>query len=119
MHATPGDYGTPPLHWAAWRGRLKAVRTLVEHGADIHRTNCWGGAALGTAIHGSENCFDPEGEAMRLPEEAFRGDYEKIVEYLIERGAKLPEKIWGGSEAVREALRRHGALDAGKEESEG
>ena len=113
-----GEYGTPPLHWAAWRGRLAAVRTLVEHGADIHWTNCWGGAALGTAIHGSENCFDPDGgPAMRLPEEAFPGQYVEIVEYLIARGAKLPESIWGGSEAVREALRRHGVPDGGRRSS--
>jgi ankyrin repeat protein len=113
-----GDYGTPPLHWAAWRGRLAAVRTLVEHGADIHWTNCWGGAALGTTIHGSANCFDPDGgPAMRLPEEALAGPYPEIVEYLITHGAKLPESIWGGSDAVREALRRHGVPD--QEESEG
>jgi ankyrin repeat protein len=115
-----GEYGTPPLHWAAWRGRLAATRALVEHGADIHWTNCWGGAALGTAIHGSENCFDPDGgPAMRLPEEAFPGEYEEIVEYLISRGAKVPGAIWGGSEAVREALRRHGVPDAGEEEPAG
>jgi hypothetical protein len=108
-----GMHGTPPLHWAAWRGRFAAVRTLVEHGADIHWTGCWGAAALGTAIHGSENCFDPDGgPAMRLPEEAFPGQYPEIVEYLLARGAKPPASIWGGSEPVREALRRHGVPDA-------
>jgi hypothetical protein len=115
-----GEYGTPPLHWAAWRGRLNAVRTLVEHGADIHWTNCWGGTALGTAIHGSANCFDPDGgPGMRLPEEAFPGEYKEIVEYLIAHGAKLPESIWGGSEAVREALRTHGVPDSEKGEPAG
>jgi len=113
-----GHYGTPPLHWAAWRGRLAAVRTLVEHGADIRWTNPYGGAALGTAIHGSENCFDPDGgPAMRLPEEALAGPYPEIVEYLIGQGAKLPQSIWGGSEAVREVLRKHGVPD--EQESEG
>jgi ankyrin repeat protein len=108
-----GEYGTPPLHWAAWRGRLAAVRTLVEHGADIHQPNCYGGAALGTAIHGSWNCFDPDGgPAMRLPEEAFAGPYAEIVEYLIGKGAKLPGSIRGGSESVREVLRRHGVPEA-------
>jgi ankyrin repeat protein len=112
-----GEFGTPPLHWAAWRGRLAAVRALVEHGADIHRANCWGGAALGTAIHGSENCFDPDGgPAMRLPEEALPGEYPEIVEYLLVHGAKAPASIWGGSAAVREALRRHGVPDAGEGE---
>jgi ankyrin repeat protein len=108
-----GREGTPPLHWAAWRGRLAAVRALVGHGADIHRVNCYGGTALGTAIHGSENCFDADGgPAMRLPEEALAGPYPEIVEYLIAQGAKLPASIWGGSEPVREVLRRHGVPDA-------
>jgi hypothetical protein len=108
---------TPPLHWAAWRGRFNAVRRLVERGADFHWVNSYGGAALGTAIHGSTNCFDPDGgPGMRLPDEALAGDYPKIVEYLIARGAKLPERIRGGSDAVQEILRRHGVPDAEKEE---
>jgi len=107
-----GQYGTPPLHWAAWRGRFEAVRTLVGRGADIHKTNLYGGAALGTAIHGSANCFDFDGgPAMRLPEEAVQADYPQIVEYLIVAGAKLPDKIHGGSEPVKEILRRHGVPD--------
>jgi len=107
-----GQYGTPPLHWAAWRGQFEAVRLLVERGADIHLANLYGGAALGTAIHGSANCFDVEGgPAMRLPEEALQGDYPRIVEYLIAAGAKLPDKITGGSEPVKETLRRHGVLE--------
>ncbi|MGB8355970.1 MAG: ankyrin repeat domain-containing protein, partial [Chthoniobacteraceae bacterium] len=106
------EYGTPPLHWAAWRGQYEALRLLVERGADIHLTNLYGGAALGTAIHGSANCFDVEGgPAMRLPEEALQGAYPQIVEYLISRGAKLPDKIWGGSDPVKEILRRHGVPD--------
>jgi hypothetical protein len=40
------------------------------------------------------------------------GDYAGTVEALIKAGARLPEKI-GGTEAVREVLRRHGM----KEES--
>jgi ankyrin repeat protein len=108
-----GQYGSPPLHWAAWRGRFAAVRTLVEHGADIHWVNCYGGAALGTAIHGSANCFDPDGgPAMRLPEEAFPGQYVEIVDYLLAKGAKPPDSIHGGSEPVREALRKQGIPDA-------
>jgi len=107
-----GQYGTPPLHWAAWRGQFEALRLLVGRGADIHLTNLYGGAALGTAIHGSANCFDVEGgPAMRLPEEALQGAYPQIVEYLISAGAKLPDKIHGGSDPVKEILRRHGVPD--------
>lgn len=108
-----GPDRTSALHWAAWRGRLRAVRRLVERGADIHWRNGYGGDAIGTAIHGSANCFDTEGgPGMRLPEEAVHGDYTGIVEFLIAGGAKLPERIWGGSEAVQELLRRHGVPDA-------
>lgn len=107
-----GPDRTTPLHWAAWRGRFEAVRRLVERGADIHRINTYGGDALATAIHGSSNCFDPDGgPGMRLPEEAFAGDYPQIVEYLIARGAHLPKRIMEGSEAVREVLRRRGVPD--------
>jgi len=107
-----GDYGSPPLHWAAWRGRFAAVRLLVERGADIHWVNSYGGAALGTAIHGSANCFDYDGgPAMRLPEEAVAGEYVEIVEFLIAHGAKLPKRIWYGRESVNEVLRRHGVPD--------
>ena len=103
---------TSPLHWAAWRGRFNAVRRLVERGADIHWTNSYGGDALGTATHGSVNCFDTEGgPGMRLHEEAIAGDHPAIVEFLIARGAKLTDRIYGGSEAVQDILRRHGVPD--------
>ena len=103
-----GKYGTPPLHWAAWRGQFEAVRLLVGRGADINLTNLYGG----TAIHGSANCFDINGgPMMKLPDEAIKGGYPQIVEYLISAGAKLPDKIMGGSEAVKDVLRRHGVPD--------
>jgi Ankyrin repeats (3 copies) len=103
----------PPLHSAAWHGRLNAVRKLVERGADIHSVNRYGGDALGTTVHGSANCFDADGgPGMRLPEEAFGGEYPEIVEYLVAQGAKLPNQITGGSDAVQEILRRHGVSDA-------
>ena len=58
------------------------------------------------------HCFDTEGgPGMRLPEEAVRGEYPQIVEYLIERGAKLPDRISGGSDEVQEILRRYGVPD--------
>jgi ankyrin repeat protein len=112
IDAPAGPDHTPPLHWAAWRGRFNAVRRLVDRGADIHWQNSYGGAALGTAIHGSANCFDTEGgPGMRLPDEAVHGDYPAIVEFLIARGAQLPDRIRGGSDAVQEILRKHGVPD--------
>ncbi|MDB5321531.1 MAG: ankyrin repeat-containing protein [Phycisphaerales bacterium] len=107
-NATGGADGTPPLHWACWRGHADAARVLVEHGASLTQTNRYGGAALGTAIHGSFNCQDVEGgPTMKLPEEITHGQYPQLVEFLINAGAKLPDKISGGTDAVREVLRHH------------
>ena len=50
---------------------------------------------LGWAIYGSEH-----GWYCRT------GDYAGTVELLIKAGAKLPEKKIGGTEAVKEVLRR-------------
>ena len=109
----PGPFGSPPLHWAAWRGRFAAAQALVARGADIHVVNPYGGDALGTAIHGSTNCFDLDGgPAMRLPEEAVAGEYAEIVELLITAGAKLPGEISDGSEPVQDVLWRHGIVYA-------
>lgn len=49
---------------------------------------------------------------MRLAEESHPAEYVQIVEYLIGKGAKLPTKIWGGSQAVQEMLRKHGVPEA-------
>lgn len=107
-----GSDGTPPLHWACWRGQADAARVLVECGASLTQANRYGGTALGTTIHGSCNCQDVEGgPTMKLPEEITHGDYPGIVEFLIAAGAKLPDKISGGSDGVREVLRRHGVAE--------
>lgn len=101
-----------PVHEAAWRGHFEAVKILVENGANILQKNSYGGHALGTAIHGSENCFNlMGGPGMKLPEEAHAGQYPEIVAYLLAHGAPKPEHIWGGSAPVREILRAHGVPD--------
>jgi ankyrin repeat protein len=100
--------GTPPLHWAVWRGALEASKALVEGGADIHFINQYDGDALDTALHGSLHCHDPFGGiAMKLPEEIPTGDYPAIVELLIDCGAR-PRKRLFGSDATQEIQRRHG-----------
>lgn len=107
-NALGGLDGTPPLHWAAWRGSADAARILVERRADIHQVNRYGGDALDTTIHGSLNCHDVfGGPGMKLPEEIDHGDYPAIVELLIAAGARLPRQV-RGSEAVQDALRRAG-----------
>lgn len=106
------DDGFPPLHSACYAGQLEPARLLLDHGADLTSTNDYGGDALGVAIYGSLDCCHAEGgPAMLLEEEITHGDYPALVELLIERGAALPERIDGGSDAVQDVLRRHGVPD--------
>src|SRR5262245_20478186 len=51
----------PALHSACWRGHARAVRMLLERGANVHALNRYGSDALGTTVHGSVNCHDPLG----------------------------------------------------------
>jgi ankyrin repeat protein len=102
----------PPLHSACWAGQLDAARLLVERGASLTLPNGYGGDPLSTALHGSENCFDPVGgPMMKLREEIEPRHYVEIVELLLDAGANPPEHAWG-SDAVQEALRRRGITDA-------
>ncbi len=48
-----GCHGGDALHWAAWCGRDKLVRKLIDSGADIHnRNNDFEGTPLQWAVHG-------------------------------------------------------------------
>jgi ankyrin repeat protein len=116
-NAGGGLDGTPPLHWAVWRGALAATQALVEGGADLHFENQYGGDALDTCLHGSLHCHDPfGGSAMKLPEEIDPGHYPAIVELLYAAGAR-PRKRLFGSDATQEAQRRHGTPEVQADES--
>jgi len=113
VDATLAEQDGSALHWAAWRGNYDAALLLLEHGADLDRVNGYGGDALGTAIHGSVCCRDPEGGmTMAPPEEATPGRYAEVVKLLIDRGAKLPSHLIG-NDAVQDMLRRYGVAEAG------
>ena len=103
---------TAPLDWACWRGQYEAAKALIEAGADIHALNRYDADALDMVTHGSLHCHDRfGGVSMKLPEEIPDGDYPRLVELLIEAGAK-PRKRLYGSEATQEVQRRHGVPDA-------
>lgn len=106
----PADTAFNALHHACWRGRAEAVDLLLRHGADPNHVSGYGSNTLGSAIHGSFNCFDPEGGPMMagLSEELSAGDYAAIAERLLAAGATPPKDIWGGADAVQDVLRRHG-----------
>jgi ankyrin repeat protein len=91
-----GDTGGTPLHQAAWYGQLAIVRLLLAHHASLEeKDTTYGGTPLGWACHGSENCRNPH------------GDYPAIAEALIQAGAKF--EMAGGSEEVKEVIRKYGA----------
>ena len=98
-----------PLHEAAWRGLVDAVRALVELGAPIDpRDRRYGSSPLAWAAHGSVNC--------REDDEA----YMAIIDLLLAAGAtrepsfnawrEPPEAL--ASEAVAEHLRAKGFAPA-------
>ena len=93
---TPGTHASTPLDRSAIRGYLDLVNLLAERGASLSVVNEFGGAPLPACVWGSTNFRDPD------------GDYPACVERLIEAGAPVPAAA-GGSEAVQEVLRRHGA----------
>lgn len=55
----PGAHGGTALHWAAWVGRDKLVKRLIEGGADIHK-RCidFTSTPLFWAVHGYKNGGD-------------------------------------------------------------
>jgi hypothetical protein len=92
-----GQHNATPLHWAAFHGNREMVNAILPFNPPLEVTDGdFNGTPLGWAVHGSENGWYRE-----------RGDYAGTVEALIEAGSRLPEQL-GGTEAVREVLRRHG-----------
>ena len=93
-----GQHRGTPLHWASFHGNADMAREILLHDPPLELTDAdFNATPLGWAIHGSVH-----GWHCRT------GDYAGTVEALLNAGAKLPPRVDGGSEAVREMLRRHG-----------
>jgi ankyrin repeat protein len=81
-----------PLGHACWRGRVQAVRELVERGATLEFHD--GGSAIGATLHGSRHCHDPEGgPTMRTVDEVPKTPYAEIMRILLAAGAEVPKRI--------------------------
>lgn len=92
-----GQHNATPLHWAAFHGNSEMVKIILPFGPPLEVTDGdFNGTPLHWAVYGSENGWYRQ-----------TGDYAGTVEALIQAGARLPKQM-GGTEAVREALRRHG-----------
>jgi ankyrin repeat protein len=98
-----GQHKATPLHWAAFHGNREMVQVILPYGPPLEATDGdFNGTPLGWALHGSEHGWNCR-----------TGDYAGTVEALIAAGARLPQEQ-GGSEAVREVLRRHGVREEAK-----
>lgn len=92
-----GQHQATPLHWAAFHGNPDMARDVLRFDPPLELTDAdFSGTPLRWAIYGSENGWY-----------AKTGDYGATVDALIRAGATLPGAI-EGSDAVRDALRRHG-----------
>jgi len=76
------DFAGTMLHWAAWRGHVTSVKTLIALGADVNaRDREFGSSPLGWAGHGSTNCRPAD------------DDYCAVVELLRAAGATREASI--------------------------
>ncbi len=72
-----GPWGGTPLHWAAWFGRVRAVRTLLDLDAPINfRDRQYGSSPIAWAAHGS-----------RYSRPGNDDDYLAIVDLLLDAGS--------------------------------
>lgn len=84
-----------PLHWAAWHGRVAAVKALIDAGADLDKPDGnFHAPPLGWCVHGSVNC------------QAVDGDYGGVAEVLLAAGAK-PADDGGATPEVIAVFRRY------------
>jgi ankyrin repeat protein len=94
-----GPYGRTPLHTAALFGNLRAIKWLVEQGAEVNLVEK--GGAEHSPLHNA----------------AYKG-YAEVVRYLLEHGANplllnagqetaLFEALFEGREAVAQVFRAH------------
>lgn len=93
-----GQHGATALHWAAFHGNPEMTRVILAHHPPLELTDRdYRGTPLGWAIHGSLNGWHSS-----------TGDYARVVELLLDAGAKAPESLKEvrASRAVMQQLRK-------------
>ncbi len=102
-----GPWG-PALHEAAWSGHLEVVKLLLRRGARLDSHNCYGGDALGAAIHGATHGGHRNGprivmaiaSVMKVPDfseyikEAESDGAHHVARLLLSMGAKPRKTAW-------------------------
>lgn len=95
------QHDATPLHWAGFHGNAEMVREILRYNPPLEVSDAdFGLTALGWSIYGSEHGWHCQ-----------TGDYPAAIEMLLKAGANLPEKKMGGTEGVKEVLRRYGTKD--------
>jgi len=85
--------GAQAIHCAAYRGRLRAVKYLVENGADVNSRGPGGATPLLLA-------------SMASHMTVMGGDYPGVVGFLIEKGADVNAKNTSGYSPLHFAKNR-------------
>lgn len=98
VDAPESNHGCTPLHNAAWCGNPELVGLLIQRGHPVDVSDPqYHATPVGWAIH---SCV----EARRHPE----GDFPKVVELLLQRGASFDERRYPTDhEGIDAVLKRH------------
>jgi hypothetical protein len=88
--------GLNAFHWAANRGKLKAVEILIRNKATLETQNSYGGTVLGSAVWSAVH--------------EQKSDHIRIIKALLDAGAEVGAADYpSGNERVDELLREYGA----------
>lgn len=91
-----GGDGQTGLHCAVIGGHLDTVKLLLQHNPQLEAKNIYGGTVLGQALWSAAHGGDPK-------------LYIKIIETLMNAGARIPERHTPVNEEVDAWLEHHGS----------
>jgi hypothetical protein len=95
--------GLNAFHWAANRGQLEVVKTLIRSTTPLETPNAYGGTVLGCAVWSA--IYES------------KSDHLQIIEALLEAGTRIEAAEYPtGDQRVNEVLKRYGAGRSKNEE---